>query len=133
MRPGKNRSMMTFGWEIPTKADCHVWEHELIRWHTPMFRLLLPMDRWTNPTARIWRYFYDKDKDEIQVKSDRDMEIYPRDSGRRRQYRYSHNNDEEHPTGVPATATENNDGTLQIRDTGHGLAEREDITHNTFV
>ena len=130
---GRKRSKTTFGREIPTKADWLVWQRELSRWHTPTFRLLSPMDRWVNPTARIWRYFYDEDKDEIQVKSDRGLEIYPRDSGRRRQYRYSHNDDEEQPSGIPATATENDDGTLRIRDTGPGLAERENVTHSTFV
>ena len=67
------------------------------------------------------------------MNTDRGLEIYPRDSGRRRQYKYSHKSKEEHPTGAPATATENEDGTLRIRDTGHNITEREDTIHNTFV
>ena len=71
------------------------------KWNTLTFQLLSPMDRWINPTARIWRYFYDKNKDEIQVKTDHGLEIYPRDSGRHRQYKYLHNSDKEHPTRNP--------------------------------
>ena len=99
----------------------------------PTFQLLLPIDQWIDPSVRIWRYFYDKNKDEIQVKTDRGLEIYRRDSGCRRQYKYSHNSDKEYPTGAPATATDNKEGTLCIRDTGHKLAERENTTHNTFL
>ena len=68
---GKNRSRMTFGKEIPTKEDWRLWQRELSKMYTPTLWLLSPLDQWMNPTARIWRYFFDERKDEIQVAADR--------------------------------------------------------------
>ena len=59
---GKNRSTITFGLENPTKEDWTLWRRELSKIHTPDFKLLSPLDRWIHPSARVWRYYYDKNK-----------------------------------------------------------------------
>ena len=100
--------------------------------HTPTLRLLSLLDQWTNPTARIWRYFFDEGKDEIQVAADRGIEVYSRAPGRSRRYQYSHDSEAETPTGKPASIFENEDGSLKIRDTGHDLASVENTEHRSF-
>ena len=61
---GKNRSAIPFSLDNPTKEDWKLWRKELSKFHTPAFKLLTPLDRWKYCSARVWRYYYDKNRED---------------------------------------------------------------------
>ena len=111
---GENRSKITFGLDNPTKEDWTLWRRELSKIYTPVFKLLTPLDRWKHPSARVWRYYYDKNKDEIQAKSEGCTDVYTRMNGQSRRYSHSHREQETVITGRPATIVELEEGALKM-------------------
>jgi hypothetical protein len=116
---GKNRSTTIFGTEHPTKDNLSLWGQEFIKIHTPTFKLLSPLDIWLHPLVCVWRHYFDKDKDKVRAKSDRGTETYTKVDGPGRRYRYSHREAEVKISGHPATAVEQEDGTLKVQEVGH--------------
>ena len=87
---GKNRPTTIFGAEHPTKEDWTLWRRELSKIHTPTFKMLSPLDRWIHPLARVWRYYYDGNKDKIQAKLEGGKEVYTRMDRRSRRCTSTH-------------------------------------------
>ena len=105
-RLDRNRSTIIFGSEMPTKGDWMQWRMELSKIHTPTLALLTPLDKWKHPSARVWRYYFDENKGEIQARSEEGTEVYTRMDGRCRRYSLSHTVEGTAITGQSATIVE---------------------------
>ena len=81
----------------------------------------------------MWRYHYDRNADKLVVKTDKGAESYVRRDGPGRRY-VRDETDTDH-TGLlqPVTVEEQADGSLKVKDTGDGMAEEEDNTHESFM
>ena len=74
----------------------------------------------------MWRYYYDRNKDEIQAKSEGSMEVCTRMDGHSRQYSYSHRDEGTTITGHPATFVVLKKGALKMQEVGHGQVTETD-------
>ena len=69
--------------------------------------------------TRMWRYYYDKNKDEIQAKSESGTKVYTRMDGRSRRYFHSHREQGTAIPGHPATIIKLEEGALKMEEVGH--------------
>ena len=91
---------------------------KLSKIHTPTLTLLTPLDKLKHPSARVWRYHYDGNKDEIQATSEGGTEVYTRMDGRSRRYSPSHTEEGTAITGHPAKIVELEGGALRMQEVG---------------
>ena len=130
---GRNRSTITFGMEIPTKEDWTRWQAELSKIHTPTLVLLSPLDKWRQPSARVWRYYFDENEDKIRAKSEEGTEVHTRMNGRCRRCSLSHTEEETAITGHPATIVELEGGALRLQEVGGDQVVEVDKEHGTSI
>ena len=129
----KNRSTVTFGSENPTKEEWMLWRREQSKIHIPTFKLLSLLGRCIHPLARVWRYYYDKNKDKIQEKSEGGTEVYTRMDGKSRRYSHSHREAGTAITGHPVTIAKLEDGALRVQEVGHDQVMEADKEHEGFL
>ena len=67
----------------------------------------------------MWRYYYNRNKDEIQAKLEGGTEVYTRMDGRSRTYTHSHREAGTAIPGHPATIIKLEDGALNVQEVGH--------------
>ena len=65
------------------------------------------------------RYYYDGNKDYIQMKPEGGTEVYTRMDGRSRWYSLSHTEEGTAMTGHPVTIVELEGGALRMQEVGH--------------
>ena len=64
-----------FGSEHPTEEDLSLWRKEPGQIQTPSMEANVTRIQWVGPTYRIWMCFYDGESDELQVDTDRGIEV----------------------------------------------------------
>ena len=67
---GKRRSLFSFGEEWPTDDDFGEWKRAFNSSTLGSFAMSIPLGKWINFSPRIWRAFWDKDKETLDVVSD---------------------------------------------------------------
>ena len=67
---GKRRSLFSFGEEWPTDDDFDEWKQAFNSSTLGSFAMSTPLGKWRNFSPRIWRAFWDKDEETLDIVSD---------------------------------------------------------------
>jgi hypothetical protein len=67
--------------EQPTKQDWDCWIHFWHSFTTTGGKLKTPLGKWNIPTHRIWKWYYNKDKDALYYINGMQIKYYKRANG----------------------------------------------------
>ena len=81
----------------------------------------------------MWRHYFDKERDEVQTRSDQGTETYTRVDGPGRRYRHLHSDTVVIIPRRPATVVGQEDGTLKVWEVGHDQAGEDNVEHEDFI
>ena len=91
------------------------------------------MDWWNKLPFRVWRYFYNIEKDELQVNTYRGIEVYKRSKSRQQRFHFDHKTQEEGASEQLISTQENNNNSLILSKEGTNLAEEDNKMHGIFL
>jgi hypothetical protein len=80
----KSCSQYRFPREKPTRQDWEQWDYFWHSFTTTGGKLEMPLGGWTNPTHRIWTWYYHKGRDKLYNINGTSITYYKQDSGWRR-------------------------------------------------
>jgi hypothetical protein len=116
--PGSNThcSRYTFPREKPTRQDWDLWVNFLHGFTTTGEKLKTPLGGWTNPTHRIWNWYYNKERDKLYHINGTTIKYFKCKLGWRhtcltKTYQKTHKetSTQNFPTGIPTSVVEISD------------------------
>ena len=110
---GRHRSVFEYGRERPTDHDWVVWEKALKRLNLGYCSFPIPLGKWVAKSPRIWRVFYDRDQNCVEVLSDEEGLIRC-DHDRGRTFRRGASTGQAEPSGLPATVEATGEDMLKL-------------------
>ena len=110
---GKHRSRYKFGLELPLKQDWVNWESALKSITLGYCGFPIALGKWRETSPRIWRVFYDKDENCIEVMSDKEG-LVQYDFEARRRFKRAPPISHVEPRGTPSNAEVASGGKLKL-------------------
>ena len=128
---GRRRSHLDFGLEWLSESNFESWNRAFNTSTYGSMALAIRLGNWVAVSPRIWRVFYDQDKNIMEVLHDEKGLIrYEYDSTRN--FRNPHFDAEGVPSGVPATAEEMSEESVRLMCQSNALFTPEEVERRPF-